>query len=190
MQETFSFSGHQSFPFRHTWLTKGVVHCAEDPYLFSQDDAMVTLGVGKNMVQSIRHWCLATRVLEENPEVKNNRGRELRPTNLGRKIFLTADAWDRYLEDVGTLWLLHWLLATNSQKATTWHFVFNSLHQPEFTRSGLEEALARRFQGLPNARFTPDTLRRDVDIFIRTYVSAADRLAKSWRTPSTALSSS
>lgn len=55
--KTASFSGHESFPFRHTWLTKGVTAFAKDPTIFSKDEAMVILGVGKNMVQSIRHWC-------------------------------------------------------------------------------------------------------------------------------------
>ena len=170
MEDTFSFSGHQSFPFRNSWLTKGVVSCHRDPAIFSRDDAIVTLGVGKNMVQSIRHWCLAMALLEEDPEIKNNRGRRLRPTELGLKLFLTDGGWDPYLEDIGTLWLLHWLLATNSQKATTWYFAFNALHQPEFTRSSLEQAIALRYQGLPSVRFTQDTLRRDVDVFVRTYV--------------------
>ncbi len=163
------FSGHQSFPFRNNWLTKGVCNCARDPELFSRENAIVTLGVGKNMVQSIRHWCLATTLLEEDPEVNNNRGRILRPTELGKKIFLTDGGWDPYLEDVGTLWLIHWLLVTNHHKATTWHFAFNALHQSEFTRSNLEQALALRYQGMPNVRFTRDTLRRDVDVFVRTY---------------------
>ena len=169
MQEILSFSGHQSFPFRNSWLTKGVNHCADDPTLFSRDDAMVTLGVGKNMVQSIRHWCLATEALEEDQRIKNNRGRALRPTRLGERIFLVKDGWDPYLEDVGTLWLIHWLLVTNTERATTWRYAFNNLHQPEFTRTSLEHALSTFAGKTGNGRVTPDSLRRDVEVFIRTY---------------------
>lgn len=42
MEEGVSFSGHQSFPLRNTWLTKGVIACAEDPGVFGRDDAIVT----------------------------------------------------------------------------------------------------------------------------------------------------
>ncbi len=53
-----SFSGHQTFPFRHTWLKKGVDAVTHDPAVFTSDRATITLGVGKNMVHSIRHWCM------------------------------------------------------------------------------------------------------------------------------------
>ena len=48
-----------------------------------------------------------------------------------------------YLEDIGTLWLLHWLLVTNRERATTWRFAFNYIHQPEFTKAWLQDALWR-----------------------------------------------
>lgn len=169
-----SFSGHESFPLRNTWLTKGVIGCSADPSLFTKGDAMVSLGVGKNMVRSIRHWCLATRMLEADPNVKNNRGRYLCPTIMGNRIFMVNGGWDRYLEDVGTLWLIHWLLVTNRERSTTWYFAFNALHQPEFTRIGIERAITELARKLPNVRVSERTLKRDVDVFIRTYVSAAD----------------
>ncbi len=171
--KTASFSGHESFPLRSTWLNKGVVGCSEDTLLFARDEAMVLLGVGKNMVRSIRHWCLATKMLQEDPAVRNNRGRHLRPTLIGERLFLTGGGWDPYLEDIGTLWLIHWLLATHVSRATTWYFAFNELHQPDFTRSRIERSVSDWAQRIPNVRCSPGTLRRDVDVFIRTYVSAA-----------------
>ena len=61
----FSFSGHETFPFRYPWLKKGFDAVNEDPFVFLRDYAITTLGVGKNMVRSIRHWCLAANMLEE-----------------------------------------------------------------------------------------------------------------------------
>ena len=172
--QTVSFSGHESFPLRNTWLTKGVIGCSRDPELFSREDAMVTLGVGKNMVRSIRHWCLASQILEEDPTIRNNRGRRLQPSALGDLLFLRDGGWDPYLEDAGTLWLIHWLLATNGAKATTWYFAFNALHQPDFTRTSLERAIADLAKRLPDTRASESTLKRDVDVFIRTYVSVSN----------------
>ena len=65
----FSFSGHQTFPFRYAWLPKGVTAVREDPRAFRRRDAIVRLGVGKNMVASIRFWCEALGL------VTMNRGR-------------------------------------------------------------------------------------------------------------------
>ena len=60
-----SFAGHETFTLRYGWLKKAVDAVHEDPIVFTRDDALVRLGVGKNMVRSIRHWGLATGILEE-----------------------------------------------------------------------------------------------------------------------------
>jgi len=53
------FSGHQTFAFRYGWLEKGY-NFVKDNRKFNDDDAIVGLGVGKNMVESIKYWCGAT----------------------------------------------------------------------------------------------------------------------------------
>jgi hypothetical protein len=169
---TAKFSGHQSFPFRNTWLTKGIINCDENSEIFREDDALVILGVGKNMVDSIKYWCLATQVLEINPEIRNNRGRYLRPTPLGNKIFLDGDGWDRYLEDEGTLWLLHYLLATNPEWATTVYYAFNEMPGLEFTRNALERSLIKLDTRISKRRTSENTIRRDLNVFIRMYAGS------------------
>src|SRR3974390_179077 len=75
------FSSHETFVFRHSWLKKAVDAVIEDPEIFTRDSAIVTLGVGKNMVRSIRHWGLATGILAEEPK---SRGTRLGVTDFGR----------------------------------------------------------------------------------------------------------
>lgn len=163
----FSFSGHETFSLRHGWLKKGVDGVALKSHLFSDEDAMIRLGVGRNMVQSIRHWCLATRVLEESEK----RG-ELAPSDLGKIIFLDGDL-DPYLEDAATLWLLHWHLANNSSHSTTWFWMFNHCAQTEFNK----EKIISEIQSWLNRQahkksVSENTLKRDVDCFLRTYVAS------------------
>jgi hypothetical protein len=56
----YRISGHESFPCRYTWLPKAVRGLDANPRLFADEEqAMVDLGVGKNMVRSIRFWSLA-----------------------------------------------------------------------------------------------------------------------------------
>jgi len=167
--KTVSFSGHESFPFRYTWLTKGVTHCDQKPDVFNDDNAIAILGVGKNMVRSIRHWCITAKLAEES---QKNRSGSLQPTDLGRHIFLGDNAWDPYLEDIGTLWLIHWLIATNKERATTWYFAFNHIHQPEFSRDGLEHTMLDLMKRNSSLRISPGTVKRDIEVFIRTYTVA------------------
>jgi hypothetical protein len=56
----YRISGHESFPCRYTWLPKAVRGLEGNPRLFSDEDqAMVDLGLGKNMVRSARFLCSA-----------------------------------------------------------------------------------------------------------------------------------
>jgi len=167
--EIFSFSGHETFVFRYGWMKKAVDACTDDPKAFGEDDAIVKLGVGKNMVRSIRHWGLATGVIEEE---LGSRGTMLRPTELGEFLF-GRGGQDQYLEDPNTLWLLHWNILSNPQRCTTWHMAFNALPSNEFTRDQLthrieEEVRRRNSKAMPSG----NTLKRDVEIFMRTYIPA------------------
>jgi hypothetical protein len=160
-----SFSGHETFPFRYPWLKKGVDGVRADPEVFLRDDAITTLGVGKNMVRSIRHWCLTAGVVAED----RPGARALRVTDFG-KLLLSNDGLDPYLEDPATLWLLHWQIASSRARATTWFWTFSHFHEPEFTREALTSALAHWAQTLPGKPVAESSLRRDVEVFLRTYV--------------------
>lgn len=55
---TGGFAGrHETFTPRYGWLKKGFDACAHNPHVFTDETAIEQLGVGKNMVQSIRYWC-------------------------------------------------------------------------------------------------------------------------------------
>jgi hypothetical protein len=165
-----SFSGHETFPFRYPWLKKGFDAALDDGNVFARDDAITTLGVGKNMVRAIRHWCLAAGVLEENPSA----GTALRPSELG-SLLLDDGGLDPYLEDPATLWLLHWQIASNRSRATTWFWAFSHFHEPEFTREAILSALVKWVQALPGKAVAESSLKRDLEVFLRTYVPSRRR---------------
>jgi hypothetical protein len=164
---TTSFSGHETFVFRYGWLKKAVDAASANPSVFTSDEAMVLLGVGKNMVRSIRHWALSTGVLEEEPRT---RGAVLKSSELGAFLF-GESGHDPYLEEPSSLWLLHWKLATNERRCTTWCWTFNLLPSTEFTRDSLAafllDQIRRRSIKLPSE----NSLRRDIDCFIRCYAA-------------------
>jgi hypothetical protein len=168
-----SFSGHETFVFRHSWLKKAVDAVSLDPEVFTRDGAIVTLGVGKNMVRSIRHWGLATGILAE--EAKS-RGARLSVTEFGNLV-MGASGFDPYLEDPATLWLLHWNILKQDQRCTTWNYVFNSFPSAEFTRAGLTQFVLDEARRADEASFAENSIRRDVEVFLRTYVGSSDMRA-------------
>ncbi len=166
-----NFSGHETFPFRFTWLPKGVQNVISYPDLFVRDDAIVILGVGKNMIQSIRYWC-ETLDLVESPE----RG-VFRTTELGEKIF-GINGWDPYMEHPATLWLLHWKLASTLERGSTWFLAFTRWGAPIFTKERLCNWILNMIENNPSVRVTKNSLKRDVDVFVRTYVHSRYKKSK------------
>lgn len=169
-RKKYKFSGHQTFSFRYGWLEKGVQGLAQYSDIFSREDAIVILGVGKNMVESIRHWCEVTQLVDGDIEATEGRTVKIKVSTLGRKL-LGAHGWDPYLEDDASLWLLHWLLISNPTIGTTWQIAFSSLLRPDFTKRELIEHVAS-FAEKKNITVNEKSLSRDVDCFIRTYTPA------------------
>ena len=62
-----AFARHETFHPRYGWVKKAYDAAAADGDVFNSDDAVVTLGVGKNMVKSIRFWGTAFGVIANAP---------------------------------------------------------------------------------------------------------------------------
>lgn len=169
-EKNYRISGHESFPCRYTWLPKAVRDLSADPMLFSDDErAMVALGVGKNMVRSIRFWAQAAGVAA--PEKKGS-GYSL--TDFGR-VLLGDRGLDPFLEDSSTLWLLHWNLSTDRENPLlAWDYLLNRWHEPELARSTalkvLHKEAARVDEGISMV-----TLEQHFDTFLHTYVPTRGR---------------
>ncbi len=162
------FSGHESFPLRFGWLAKGVRLCQTQPDGFAQSEAMVELGVGKNMVRSIRFWATESRMLAPGGR-SASRGQGLQPTSLGALYFADGGV-DPYMEDPATTWLVHWNLASRSGGPTTWYWLFNLLRSTEFTK---EQAIREIRQLEARCGWEPlsdETLLRDLDCCVRSYI--------------------
>ena len=166
-----SFGRHESFPLRFGWITKGLEALTNDPNVFTSEDATVTLGVGKNMVAAMRYWLLAARM------VKRTTRNGLARTAIGAVIFSNGKGGDRYLEDDCTIWLLHWLLATNPTEATAIYWFYNHFHKPEFSSEEASSALREFVRQYATAKAAA-TLSRDANLVLRMYAqsSAGTRL--------------
>lgn len=159
--DRYSFGRHETFPLRFGWLTKGFQAWLENPNVFEDDEATVRLGVGKNMVSAIKYWLMATQLVYSERQ-------SIKATAIGESIF-ALDGWDPYLEDDGTIWLLHWLIASNAAGATTPFWFFNRFHKPEFTIKELVDALKYFVSEHLSARVSEATLKHDATLLVRMY---------------------
>jgi hypothetical protein len=163
---TLNFSGHESFPLRYSWLSKGYQSICANAKFFGQDDSMVSLGVGKNMVSSIRHWGLACQAWEDVP---GTRGKEIQPTRFGESILRD---WDPYLQHPGTYWALHWMIVVNPHKSTTWETVFNRA-SARFGQDQLIQELVELAADRGDRKSSRASLKRDIEVFKRSYLRPA-----------------
>ncbi len=158
------FKAHESFFIRKGWLYKGLRNIHEQPDLFSNKkiNPADILGIGTNMVRSLRYWLQATGLTNE----VLSGGRHQEFTQLADIIW----KHDRYMEEMGTLWLLHYKLVSNKDDATAWYYFFNEFSMKEFSKNDFVEMidLYSQINGSETAR---SSLEGDFDCLMSTYVS-------------------
>jgi len=163
------FAGHETFPLRLLWLKKAFDAVAEGAPsgTFQEQDAIARFGVGRNMAASIRYWALASRFFEESDK-------HVRPSALGALVLADA-GFDPYVEQASTVWLTHWHIASDAHMTTTTYYAFNALAAIEFDPATLIEELLTLVTAR-GWRATRGTLKRDVEVFLRSYVRRGDAL--------------
>lgn len=161
------FARHETFHPRYGWLKKGFDEAIRDSEIFISDDAHVRLGVGKNMVRSIRYWCHAFGVLEFD-ENAPGRSKPSIPSPFGQRL-LGPEGYDPFLEDLGSLWLLHWQLLRGGE-ATGWYYAFFRHTRPELSAddlvAGFQQTLESEF---PGTSVAVSSLKKDALCVLRMY---------------------
>lgn len=163
------FSGHETFPLRYGWLKKAYDRVwktrneDQNKAIFTDESAIASFGVGKNMVTSIRYWAQACGI------IKTVHNSKIQATEIGDLIF-GEEGLDPFMENVATLWLTHWKLCGQPDR-TTWHFAFNHFHAINFERETLAKELLRLASEREWSRVSPATVKKDVECFVRTYAA-------------------
>lgn len=164
MSVKLSFSGHETFHCRHFWLKKGYDFLSQN-YSFSDDNAVVSLGVGKNMVSAIRFWMRAFGLVNEKDQL----------TEIAHYIFAESGK-DPYLENLGTLWLLHYFLVKTA-RASIYSLVFNDFRRErrEFHKEHLNIFLNRKCRE-EDYMVSPNTLQKDISVFLKNYIRPKSKI--------------
>ena len=155
----YVFSGHESFPCKTLWLKKGYDFVVQGRD-FNSPEAVVDLGVGKNMVASIRYWLKVFGVCRNDQR-----------TWLGDYLFNDQNGKDRYIEDLATLWLLHFNLVFN-QEATLYHLLFCGYQKghTQFERDQIATYVKLdMIEAEKQNAFNENTVKKDVAVLIQNY---------------------
>ena len=157
----YTFSGHDSFQCRQLWLKKGYDYVQEGKN-FNDEDAVVQLGVGKNMVSSIRFWLKAFNIID-NKDI---------PTEFGKLLFDNKSGYDPFLEDEASLWLLHYQLVKNGF-ASIYSIIFNEFRKEKlfFNKETFVNYVKRIGESNPDLNFNENTISKDFIVFANLYKS-------------------
>lgn len=155
----FIFSGHDSFQCRQLWLKKGYDYVHEGKN-FNDEDAVVQLGVGKNMVSSIRFWLKAFNIID-NKDI---------PTEFGTRLFDDEHGFDPFLEDEASLWLLHYQLV-KSGIASIYSIIFNEFRKEKlfFNKETYSNYIKRIGESNSDLNFNENTVAKDFIVFANLY---------------------
>lgn len=168
---TPTFARHETFHPRYGWLRKAFEASSHGTDVFSRPEATVLLGVGKNMVHAIRYWGLAYKILADAPNLAHPRRPGVAVTPFGN-VLLSEDGWDPYLEQPGTLWLLHWQLLAPPCTAPVWWTTFHALDAGPVDEAGLLDRVLDVVATVPGwPAVAAGSVKKDVDCLLRMYAS-------------------
>lgn len=158
------FRAHETFFIRKGWLSKGMKYVINDGNVFisKSENPMDVLGIGANMVKSLRYWLQAVGLTEEPRSGK--RTQTLTP--FGVSVF----SKDRYVEELGTLYLLQYKLASNYDDATAWYYFFNEFSLAEFSRDDFVTFVQNQLKMKDDDNVALRSLNDDFSCIINTYL--------------------
>lgn len=157
------FRAHDTFFIRRGWLSKGMrnVDKRANVFIDKEERPMDVLGMGSNMVKALRYWMQAVGLTSE----PSTGAREQKLTDLGKSVF----KHDRYIEEMGTLYLLHYKLVSNEELATSWYYFFNEFMMSEFTKEDFVLAIQNYIKKYGKS-VAPRSLEDDFNCIINTYL--------------------
>lgn len=164
-----TFGRHETFPLRYGWLTKGVEAVDKYRAIFHErehEKAMTTLGIGRNMVNALYYWLQVTGLVTFT-------GGEGEVSPLGKTLL--GKHGDPYLEDETTLWIVHWLIASNAEWATGFFWFFNHYSAPRFRDKDALQALEEFVEQELGLKRAHTTLKSDISTLLRMYSPVASR---------------
>jgi hypothetical protein len=167
------FTGHDTFPLRYGWLYKAVNHLNSGGKLQTSKEeetqqAIIKLGVGKNMVNAIRYWADSAGLLKSNKEQNFT---IYSSSENGNYLFNEESGKDPYLEHLGSIWLIHFWLCFNQDEMTAYRYFFNIFNGEYFEKQILLAYMSTDIKKITSGdtSLNESTIQKDIDTFLNSY---------------------
>ena len=157
MNNKVKMKRHESFSIREGWLAKGIRTIKEDSKVFSSADATDILGIGTNMVKSLKYWMTATCLIEES-------NRSISLSKFGELI----DKYDPYLEDNFSWWLIHLNMILNIEDSYIYNLFFNKCTMKVFSKRDIFEQISQILNN-NKLEYNENILQDEVNMITKTY---------------------
>lgn len=183
------FAAHESFYIREGWLRKGLLAIKDDPLIFSRPYPEDSVGVGHNMVKSIRYWLKATGLVSEVRDEDDPLKRRACAnwTEFAQKLL----SFDPYFEEDTTWFLLHYKIATNIDLSSSWYWLFNKFSSKQFDQYLFLTQLKDWVISNGKSKISDASLDKDLKCIVKTYCQTTDEkessLEDSYHSPLTRL---
>lgn len=147
-------TGHQKFMIRQSWLIKGINAISEEEKIFSNKyllDSINYLGIGSNMVQSLRYWMRSFGLVNSDYSLTED--------------CIELHKLDSLLSDDFTKWILHIWYTENSP---IWQMIYVQDKLTNFDTNYLLERLKQHIKNHGKS-FKQKTIKDLISVFIALY---------------------
>ena len=154
--EKLKLRRHESFAIREGWIEKGLNAVNQYHKLaFSKSDGVKLLGIGSNMVKSLKYWMVAGNVLDE--------GLKMNQTDFAKALL----KYDPYLEDNFSWSLFHYFLTTDKEESPVLYYITNIYKSKYLDKTILFEESKEYFS--KDYDFNEKSLMEDINMYFRLY---------------------
>lgn len=165
-----AYGQHQSFYLRDRWLNKAMRHLRNDNRFFYDKEAFEKMGLGKNMVQSLRYWVVATGVVEE---VFNEDRKKIHLiTKFGEILY----GFDKFIKFQDTASIIHYHMCRSPEPSTAWYWFFNELKETMITKENLIQEFINWVNENEIKTFSTNSLKKDIDCLIKLYTAGQSNI--------------
>ena len=146
---------HESFYIREGWFEKAINTIHEsNTNIFYKNDGIRYLGIGANMVKSLKYWLKAAGIID---------GKENELTQFAQLLL----KYDQYLDEPFSWYLIHYNLIANQEECPVFYEIVNS-DMNTFSKTDLDEYLFEKF-ALTDPKINRNSIDSDVTVFLKSY---------------------
>ncbi|WP_028400578.1 DUF4007 family protein [Ectobacillus panaciterrae] len=164
------YGQHQSFYLRDRWLNKAIKHLQRDNRFFYDKEAFEKMGLGKNMVQSLRYWVVATGVVSEDYNEERKKIYEITP--FGNIVF----KYDKFIKFQDTASIIHYHMCKESEPSTAWFWFFNILNETIISKDELLEKFIAWVKENEEKEISTNSLKKDIECLVKLYSAKQENI--------------